>query len=365
MALEDLEQARGNSGGVDRLLSDAARASRYARERLDTATVDLFLSDDGRLRDVERVTTSHLLAKLIAAIEDEFRLRLLDKLGEAGALHEEPVAAALLDRARVLRDRELVAMLLRRTEEYRLAGALRQAAARDPDSPPPLLDRLLRSDDPALSTGAMALLIADSRRFDRFQDPLIAFTDLPAELHHRLVWWVAAALRIPLISAQRASPSEIDQALASAALATLGGYDEGETLEGRAMLLARGLREAGRLDDATILHALGDGQVTLAVAGLALRAGIEFGAAWDMATDGYSSRLILLLRAADMERATAADFALRLVPDGEAVAERIGAFDGLSEAQARDALRLWRLDGAYRRAIDEIVAGLEAERGDA
>ena len=41
----------------------------------------------------------------------------------------------------------------------------------------------------------MELIIARSRRFDRFQEPDMGQVELPAELQHKLVWLVAASLR--------------------------------------------------------------------------------------------------------------------------------------------------------------------------
>jgi hypothetical protein len=51
----------------------------------------------------------------------------------------------------------------------------------------------------------MAVLVARSRRLDRFQEPVLARTELPAELQHRLVWTIAAARRAYLVDSMRSS----------------------------------------------------------------------------------------------------------------------------------------------------------------
>ena len=65
----------------------------------------------------------------------------------------------------------------------------------------------------------MALVIARSRRFDRFEEPVLAEAELPAELHHRLVWLVAAALRHYLV--QQHGLAGVDAAIEAAAAAVL------------------------------------------------------------------------------------------------------------------------------------------------
>jgi hypothetical protein len=371
MSGEDRDTASGFSPGAreaERLLGKAASAAEDARLRLDTMLADLFLSTPGRLSDADRLTMTRLRDGLVGAIEDDLRARLVGLLeGHASAELEAalssaavPLAVPRLLSAGVLRDPELVAILLRRAEEHRLTLALRAAAARaasvEPDPAPPLLDLLLRDPDENIAADAMALLVADSRRFDRIADPVLARTDLPAELQHRLVWRVAAALRDPL-TAQGLGEAAADHAIVTAATASLAAYDEGETLEGRAMTLARRLHAAAKLDDALIERAIGDARLALGVAALAVRAGIGFADAWAMFADRGGERLLVLLRAVGIARDCAASIALRLALLSEAydsVADRISGYEAIDTARARDALRPWRLDAAYRRAIAEL-----------
>jgi len=380
MAIDDQQQIslrEADESGATRLLAEAAGAAVDMHARLDSVIVDLFLPDGGRLRDVQRVMMAQLLAKLVRAVEDDVRHRLIGRIaGPSGAAIDaalgaegiEIVTPALL-RAGVLRDAEFVAALLRRADEHRLGRALRIAAARavEGDSLPirPLIDELLPGDDPELAEAAMAYLVADSRRFDRFQDPLLARTDLSAELQHRLVWWAAAALRDYLIRIHRLPAATADDALTQAATQSLAGYDEGATLESRAMQLARLLNTAGRLDDAIVARALAEGRLALVAAGLAVRAGIPFAPAWDMLVEPEGDRLVVLLRAVGATRAAAADIVLRLVQanggdgsdGGAGVAARMEAFDALNPGEARSAILLWRLDDGYRRAIAQLSAG--------
>ena len=63
----------------------------------------------------------------------------------------------------------------------------------------------------------MALLVAQSRRLDRFQEPLIPSPELPVELEHRLVWTLRGAFRAWLIERHGIAADAADDALAAAA----------------------------------------------------------------------------------------------------------------------------------------------------
>jgi hypothetical protein len=182
---------------------------------------------------------------------------------------------------------------------------------------------------------------------------VLARSELPAEVQHRLVWRVAAALRAYLVATQSIAAGDADRAIARAASAALAGYDEGEALPALAVSLARALQAAGQLDGALIEAALVAGHVTFAVAGLGVRAGIGADVAWDIALD--PDGLLLLCRAANVSRHHAAGLVLRLAHDGddERLAERLDEYDVSSPAAAAAAIDLWRLDPAY---LDSIAA---------
>ena len=119
----------------------------------------------------------------------------------------------------------------------------------------------------------MALVIARSRRFDRFEEPVLTEAELPAELHHRLVWLVAAALRHYLVQHHRLGG--VDAAIEAAAGASLGRHDEGESLEAVALRLARRLDGAGRLDGDFLARTIESGLLPLFLAGVATRCGLD------------------------------------------------------------------------------------------
>jgi hypothetical protein len=350
---------------VDRLLADAASAAEAARVRIDAAIADLTTPRGTRIAAATRMDLARLLAAIVVAIEDELRHRLIvlwagaaaASLLESLATSELPIAAPILDRSRVLGDPELIAALLARVEANRLAERMRPA---QPPAPS-ILDGFLQSGDEPLAALAMALLTARSRRHDELEGSAIAVTDLPAELQYRMVWRIAAALRHHVLQRGALSPVETDRGLAAAGAAMLAAYDEEDSLEGRAMQVARRLHQRRKLDDAMVARAFAEGEVVLAAAMLATRGGIDFAAAWEMIVDLDGSRLILLLRAIGVVRAQAA-IILRALAAADVcaadVADRMKVFDDLDPLAARDALRLWQSDPGYRNAISEIANGL-------
>ena len=341
--------------------SDAARLLlAAARDRFAVASADLLLPEQTRLTEWQRVTAAALLTRLVGGIEDSLRAALAEHFRGEEALHAAlssahvPIALPILERASVLRDAELGTILVRRVEEHRFWKAY---AAIGGDE---YLLELIRDPDPDIAAEAMDLVTARSRRFDRFQEPVMGQIELPADLHHRLVWLVAAALRHYIVRHHRIAA--VDAAIEQAASALLAGFDEGNAFETRAMRLARRLQRAGRLDGALLARLLGEGALPLFVAGAAALAALDYAAAWEVLSDPRGRGPALLLRAAGTARADAAAILLLLNAHGrlfsgaeaDATEEQLELFDGLDEDDARDVLRLWQADPGYRASVARL-----------
>jgi hypothetical protein len=63
-----------------------------------------------------------------------------------------------------------------------------------------------------------------------------------------------------------------------------------------------------------------------------------------------------VLRAANLERETAASVLLHLAGREEAVADQLDHYDSLEPAQARHHILLWSLDPAYRAALARLAS---------
>ncbi len=346
--------------------SDAARLLHAAtRERVAVALADLFVPDSLGLSEQHRASMGALLARLVRSIEDDLRTSLAISFDQShypavhGALTSVRVELVLpiLASSEALKDPDLIALLLRRVEEHRLYLA---AQARQRKEGRELLAELVRSRDETVSRAAMALLIGQSRRLDRFREPVIVSPELPAEIEHRLVWTVAAALRVYLITRQQIDPAEADAELAAAAASRLSSYDEGEGLEARSTQLAQRLDQLGRLDNDMVVRALDDGLLPLFLAMLATRCRLSLDAVWEVLSDPRGNGAAFLLKSAALPREQAGPLLLSLAhgvpganPD-DTVVRQLEAFDTMTEDEARDAISLWKVDSAYRTAVGRV-----------
>lgn len=341
--------------------SDAARLLlAAARERFAVAATDLLLPDRARLTEWQRLTAASLLTRLVASIEDDLRTRLARRFADRDALHAAlssahvPIALPILERAQALRDPELTTILVRRVEEHRFWQAGVPAGAED------YLFRLVRDEDEDLASAAMDLVIARSRRFDRFQEPVLAQVELPAEMQHKLVWMVAAALRHYIV--QHHQVLAVDAAVEEAASAAIAGYDEGATLEARALQLARHMHRDGRLDGDALARMIEGGMLPVFLAGLSTLCALDMAAAWEVLSDPRGRGPALLLRAAGAERPDAARILLALNArgpllsgaDGDAAAMQLELYDTMDRPSALEVLRLWQAHPAYRASVARL-----------
>ena len=352
--------------------SDAARLLlAAARERFAVAATDLLLPDQARLTEWQRLTAAGLLSRLIRSVEDDLRLRLAVRFEKHDALHAAlssahvPIALPILERAQVLRDAELTTILVRRVEEHRFWKARSEQQGEE------YLFELVRDADDGVSAEAMELVIARSRRFDRFQEPTMGRVELPAELQHKLVWIVAAALRQYIV--QHHQVGAVDGAIEEAAVSIIAGYDEGATFEALAMRLALRLQHDGRLDGAALARIIADGVLPFFIAGLSVLCGLDQAAAWEVLADPRGRGPALLIRAAGVARGEAAAILLALNSrgahfsgqEGDAAAAQLELYDTIDEASAREVLRLWQAHPAYRSSVARISTRVRSAAAEA
>lgn len=365
MGLED-ERLDGGQPAVTHWLNEAVRALDGVDTRVDRAAHELFQGDGVGLSDQHRAQIAQLMRALIGAIEDDLRIRLggllpADAAPELvvalGSAHV-PIAQPMLERTRLLREPELISAMLRRVDEHRFALMLGR------DSPYHVADlaqRLLDHGDAEIGEAVMALLIAESRRYDQFGDPALARTDLPPGPHRRLLWAVAAALRHYLIRHHAVPDIQADLLLAAAVRDLLAEHEDADTLEGRADALAGLLHERDLIDDSLLGAALEEGWLALFTAAVARRAGIDGNGVWSMIVDPSGMMLGTVLRAIDCERDIAVTILWRIgSAEGageEMIVERAEAFERLGVREAAEAVLIWRLDPNYRRAVIEIGEG--------
>ena len=333
---------------------EGARLLRRTSERRAVAGADLRLPRDLRLNERDRLAARTLIEQMVRAVDDQLRAAIADRFAAHPAVHaalasaQVDLAAPILLGSAALADADLIGLVLRRGEEHRFYLAARGANDR--------LQTLVGEPDGEIAAGAMSVLTARSRRLDRFGEPVLARTELPADLQHRLVWTVAAALRSYLVDRQEIEPAFADRVLGDAASSLLAGYDEADSLEARSTMLTHALQAAGRLDGSTLVDFLAQGTLSLFLAALSARTGIAYSAVWDILGDPDLRGPAMLLRAAGLDRQQAAQVVLLLSPKAsdDVLIEQIETFDMLGIEEAGDQLRLWLIDPSYRDAVRRL-----------
>lgn len=361
MSDNPVDMRDGAAIGAKELLARAARADVSALQGLMIAIDDFFLPEESRLDERTRSALAVLLRGLVDTVEAEIRehgARLLGSRGEAALAKAlgDPATPVLsrLSRSGLLRDPELMGELMARVRQELLGNALPTHAPDDPDRPS-LINRFVQHPDRVVAAGAMAVLIAESRRRGIPETGQFSQTDLPAELHHRLVWWVAAALR-ERVEAADAESDALDRALCEAAQRSLSAYDEGDRLEAAAMRFAAAIDAQPSELPGLLVESLGDRQVVLFAALLAHALGLSYPIARELVLNSGGDRLWLGLRALALGRDSIAKIGYALCEADprrglERFADTLDAIAAVTPEEARAALTPMKLDPDYRAAL--------------
>lgn len=335
----------------------ATSAWARADARLADAIDDLFLAEDARLDDRVRAAVTQTLSALVAQIEADLRrhaARVLAGMGDtarAEAMLERGDVFARLARAGLLRDVDLIDELLARVRIDVMADAL-PIAITTPDAPS-FLVRLTIVPDTIVAQAASALLAAQNRRRAANEAGAVEPSVLSAEVQHRLVWRVAAALRA-------GDDPFTDRAIAQAALRSLAAYDEGERPESVAMRLAVAIDARPEELAPLLIETLGDRSLTLFAAVLAHALAMEHDQLRAMVVEPEGERLWLALRAVSLERAAMAQIALSLSEadprrDIEAFADRLDDLAAVPAEDAAAALAPFALDRDFRAGVAALA----------
>lgn len=346
---------------VAALTARARGADARAAARLAGAVDDFFLAEDARLDDRSRLLLARVIAGVIAGVEADVRRHAARLLSARGAvslaeamLAPGPVADRLT-RAGLLRDAELMEELLGRVRQGLITDSLPTAIS-GPDQPS-LLVRLAELPDSIVAAAASALLVAEARRKNAGEAGITVSGDLPADLYHRLVWWVAAAVR-----AETGASVEGDRAIGQAAERALAAHDEGDQVESVAMRLAAAIDAQAEELAPLLIETLGDRRLSLFIAILAHHLGLDFAQARAVVLDPEGDRLWLALRAAGLDRPTIARIGLSLADadparDLEAFADLLDTVVAVEPDVGRATLAPLLLPRDFRRAIDALERG--------
>jgi len=244
---------------------------------------------------------SSIFLNLVVEAERDMRRRLSEKLAKAEwappalinvlALDEIDVARPIIAASPVLKDEDLVRLLLEATIEHQIEVARRPCLGR------PVVAAILRQGEPAVLTALagnptadlseehMRELVAEARRVAALRAPLANHPKLNSELALQLYVWLGQAMRQALSERFRLDSEALDAAIAETVREAHGGVRptsdgpvvvarEGEREEMEQRLVEK-LHGAGQLRPGYLVRALREGRLSLFAAALAKLRDVE------------------------------------------------------------------------------------------
>lgn len=287
--------AKPETGGpprvdLDSLLTLARQKSVDGRREVFSTIKDLFFDGEGTLNERERALMGEILRRLIHEVELSLRKDIAERLASnkdapralvAGLANDDiEVAYPILLNSDVLHDADLIEIIRHRTQAHQLAVAMRKSVSEDVSQAlvdtgdASVITTFLENHDASISRATMEYLVAESKRVDSFQNPLVRRRDLPPDLARKMYWWVSAALRRHIVDTFDVDPTVVDDSIEGVVADRLAdesaesaGSSPGDLAE--AFAVAKRMAERDLLSAAFLLECLREGEVSLFEAGFA------------------------------------------------------------------------------------------------
>jgi uncharacterized protein (DUF2336 family) len=377
----------GHDEELARLVALSRDSSKRGRRQLFNNISDLFLQEEERLSEQERSLIVSILTKLLSEIETTLRQNLAEELADHEdvphglitllANDEIEVARPILFKSHLLAEPDLIEIIQNRGKEHMLAIAERDdlnAAISDmliSHGDEDVISHLIENGDAKISRKSMEYLVEESRRIDRFQEPLIARHDIPADLAHKMFWWVSAALRRHILENFEIDELELNEKIVAAAK-TEYRYDVAEKSSDADKLIAE-LSRRKELNEKFLVKALRSRQIRLFVIGLAEMSGLDYQKISRFIYDPNAEALIVVLKALEFSRSSFSTVYLltrnishkqsvKNTTKPEEVEIIIKFYDKLSTKKAKMTLRFWQLERDYMEIVDQLDADLDDDR---
>lgn len=362
------------------LIAMAREGTRRSRQILAENVLDLVLSQDGRLSDQERALTDQVLSRLVKDMELQVRQQLATQL--ADSLHapegliemlardDISVAGPILQYSQLLQETTLIEIIQLRTREHQLCIAMRASLSSavsdsliDHAVDPDVVEALIRNPNATLSHAAMAYLVAESRRFDQFQEPLLSRADLPAELANQMFWWVSANLRQKILKEFNIAEHVLDPALENVTrdILAMTEAEKPGTAVATATKLASALHDEDQLKVEVIINMLRNLRIPAFCAGLSSLAGISFTTVNRIVLDKDITPFAVLCKALEFNEAHFSTMALLLLQSRnnsrqstKELRNVLEIFREISSDHAQLTLNYWHNDSELQKAAQKM-----------
>ena len=209
----------------------------------------------------------------------------------------------------------------------------------------------------------MAYLVAESRRFDQFQEPLLSRADLPAELAHKMFWWVSVQLRQKILSDFNIEEHEVDPLLEAATKDILAETEaeRAGTARAKAETLAKTLKDEGQLTVELLIDMLRKNRIPAFCASMSHLAGISFSTVYRIILDKDITPFAILCKAIKLNEAHFSTMALLVLhsqnnkqQSAQQLQNLLRLFKEITSDQAQKTLTYWHNDSELQKAALKI-----------
>ncbi|MBL4665982.1 MAG: DUF2336 domain-containing protein [Sneathiella sp.] len=364
------------------LMALSKDSSKAARRRLFENMSGLFLTEEDRFNEQERAHISDIMTKLLVDVELSVRATLAKNLSTSDQAPAELisllanddilVARPILAQSRVLMEKDLLSVIELRSKEHLLAITEREDISPiisdllieygDDD----VIEHLIQNKDAEISKEALALLVEETKRVDRFQEPLLARHDLPTELAHKMFWWVSAALRRHIIQSFDIDANFLDLQIANSTRENIEDQSIPAFGESHADRLAAHLAAKNELTERTLIQSLKSRQIRLFVAGMSIKTGLDGATLSRFVHDKNAEAMAVVCKSLEFDRNSfSAVFLLtrrggavsgtsKVALNPSEIESVMKFYDKLSSGNAKAVVQHWKLDSGYLEAIEQI-----------
>ncbi len=365
-----------------RLFELAREKTKSGRASLYDAISDLFERRGEELDERERELMLEILRQLSREVEMSVRKKLASRLAKRTdapydlmvmlANDRIEVAHDILVESPIIRDAELIEVIRHRTSQHQLAVAVRKDISEDvsgalvDNGSEDVIVTLLNNPDAQISATVMEHLVEESRRVDRYQNPLVKRQDLPNRLAAKMCNWVSAALRMHIVENFDIDVHDLDDEIAQ----TVGEITKSDgdqstdddVVDTAAQKLIDKLYDAGELSPRFAVKSLSQGQITLFELSIAKLTGLRIRLTRRIIYEPGGEGLAVACRAIGVDRAVFVSM-YRLTrksrpklddPTDEDIRRLVEFYDRISADDAQLVLRKWLRDPDYLAALREL-----------
>ena len=368
---------------IESLIRLARTKSAAARTELVATINDLFLGKHDVLSESERELMNDILRHLIHEVEMSVRRDLAERLSRhshaprdlimALANDEIEVAHPILTRSQVLHNLDLIEIVHHRTLEHQLAIAMREGVAEEVSEAlvetgqGDVIAALLENPSAKISRTTMEYLVDQSKRIDRFHNPLVARPDLGPDLAKKMYWWVSAALRQHIVENFDVDPTDIDNTIETAVNHALGEAESYDPAKTKPFELADRLNEAQAISPHLLIQVLRQGEINLFEALFVKLTGIRLTLARRVLFEQGGEGLAVACKAVGIgQREFAVIFALsrRSRPDAkpvdpEEITKVLAFYDRVDSATAVAVVQRWKRNPNFLDSLRRLEPDTE------